>query len=107
VVACYTFGKLHEAINMSEVFENFSGPARPRAATSSRSKLKGIIWHSLNFKAMCAPLKQTEHSFGVYGEQVYHMRSCKKQSELPKSLRVAVGWPGVPSSSFLDLSNLG
>jgi hypothetical protein len=28
----------------------------------------------------------------VYGEQLYHMRSCKKQSERLKSLSIAVGW---------------
>jgi hypothetical protein len=51
---------------MSLVFENFSGPAMPQAATSSCTKIKGSVWHSLNFDAMLAPLK------------------------------IAVGWPGHP-----------
>jgi hypothetical protein len=32
----------------------------------------------------------------MYLEQLYHMRSSKKQSERPKSLKTAAGWPGTP-----------
>jgi hypothetical protein len=92
---------------MTEAFESCSGLARPLVASSSCTKLKGIIWHSLYFNAICAPLKHFEHSFGVSGGQPYHMDSCKKQ--LPRYLKIAVGWPwpGTPRAFSLPLEVWG
>ena len=68
-------------------------------------KFVGTVWYSMHMVG--ATFQCNVHSFETlwiftrneWGP-AYHVRSCKKQSKQPKSLRVAVGWPCAPRVSF-------
>ena len=96
--------QLQEAVRTAKVFESCSGfglvPQAFPCNICGNRLVEHVECFSSTFQCSARPFKTfwmfTKNEWGPAD----HMRSCKKQSERPKSLTVAVGWPCTPSVSL-------
>ena len=102
--------QLQGAIRKASVLESCSGlamhPKRFLVKVAGKSLLlHGFECLSATFECSARPFETfwtlTRNKWGPAD----HVRSCKKQSEPPKCLRVAAGWPWASSVSVKSLQN--